>query len=143
MNSTYYRTTSYTTSTVDTAALGAVLGIYALIMVIVAIIMIVSYWKIFTKAGKPGWASLIPFYNLYTMFEVAGMSGWMFLLLLVPVANVVVMIMMSINLAKAFGKTGGFVVGLILLGVIFFPILAFGNAKYIGTSSNTKTTEQE
>lgn len=129
-----YRTTY--TSTVDTEALGAAMGVYALIAAVIAVVMIVSLWKIFKKAGKPGWASIIPFYNLYTLFEISGMNGWMFLLTLIPIVNVVMLIMVYINLAKAFGKTGGFAVGLIFLSVIFFPILAFGDARYVGVEGN-------
>ena len=74
-NNTYYTTTT----TVDTEALAAVLGVTSVIALIMLIIMVIANWKIFTKAGKPGWASIVPFYNMYTLFEVAGMNGWMFL----------------------------------------------------------------
>lgn len=128
-----YNTTYYTTTSVDTEALAAMLGVYSVIGLIFAVIMIVANWKIFTKAGKPGWAAIVPFYNLYTMFEIAGMNGWMFLLLLIPIVNIVMAVMLYLNLAKAFGKSGGFAVGLILLNPIFSLILAFGDVKYVGT----------
>ena len=89
-------------------------------------------WKIFTKAGKPGWAAIVPFYNIYTEFEIAGMNGWMFLLLLIPFVNFIVMIMLYLKLAKAFGKGTGFGIGLIFLNFIFTLILAFGSAEYVG-----------
>ena len=110
------------------------IGMYILCLVF-AIIVIIATWKIFTKAGKPGWAAIVPFYNAYTQFEVAGMSGWFFLCMFIPVVNVVISIIMCINLAKAFGKSGGFAVGLILLPLIFYLILAFGSAQYVGTEN--------
>lgn len=128
-----YRTT-YTT-TIDpeaAAALGAAMLVVSLIGIAIAIISIVALWRIFTKAGKPGWASIIPFYNMYTLYQVAGMNGWMFLLTFVPIVNVVILVMLCLNLAKAFGKTGAFAVGLILLSPIFMLILAFSNAQYVG-----------
>lgn len=108
------------------------MGVASVFALILMVIMIVANWKIFTKAGKPGWASIVPFYNMYTLFEVAGMNGWMFLLLLVPIVNIVMAIMVYINLAKAFGQSGAFAVGLILLNPIFSLILAFGKAQYVG-----------
>lgn len=130
-----YDTTMYGTTASQASSLQAILGTYMVAIVVIAVVMIVANWKIFTKAGKPGWASIIPFYNQYVMFEVAGMNGWMFLLLLVPIVNIVISIMLYLNLAKAFGKSTGFAIGLILLNPIFSLILAFGSAKYIG---NTK-----
>lgn len=133
-----YNTTYYTTTSVDAEALGAAMGMVSVFALILMVIMIVANWKIFTKAGKPGWASIVPFYNMYTLFEVAGMNGWMFLLLLVPIVNIVMAIMVYINLAKAFGQSGAFAVGLILLNPIFSLILAFGKAQYVGIG-DTKT----
>lgn len=114
------------------------MGVASVFALILVVIMIVANWKIFTKAGKPGWASIVPFYNMYTLFEVAGMNGWMFLLLLVPIVNIVMAITVYINLAKAFGQSGAFAVGLILLNPIFSLILAFGKAQYVG-AGDTKT----
>lgn len=133
-----YRTT-YTTA-IDpaaAAALGTMMMTVSLIGLAIAVIEIIALWKVFTKAGKPGWASLIPFYNMYTLFQVAGMNGWMFLLTFIPIANVVILIMLGLNLAKAFGKSNGFAVGLILLSPIFMMILAFSNAQYVSTSTQS------
>lgn len=94
------------------------------------VFMIICLWKIFTKAGQPGWASLIPLYNTYIMLKIAGKPGWWLLLLFIPFVNFVIMILAMIGLANNFGKGGGFAVGLIFLGIIFFPILAFGSAQY-------------
>lgn len=122
----------------DTNYTAAIAGISTgtmIIALIPSIILIIAMWKVFDKAGKPGWAAIIPFYNTYTLFEVAGMNGWMFLLMLIPIVNVIILIMMYINLAKAFGKSGGFAVGLIFLNFIFMLILGFGSAKYIGNQN--------
>ena len=123
-----YDTTMYgTTSQTD---ISAILGTYAILVLVIAVIMIVANWKIYTKAGKPGWASIVPFYNMYVMYEIAGMNGWMFLLTFVPIANIIIQIMLYLNLAKKFGKSTGFAIGLILLNPIFLLLLAFGNAEY-------------
>lgn len=88
----------------------------------------------FTKAGKEGWKSLIPFYNTYLLFELAGMSGWMFLLVFVPIGNIVALILLCGGLAKQFGQGTGFAVGLFFLTPIFFLILGFGSAQYQGVA---------
>ncbi len=117
------------------AASMAVISVIMIIFFIIGVITIIANWKVFTKAGKPGWTSLIPFYNMYQLFEVAGMNGWMFLLLLIPFVNFIIIIMLNINLAKAFGKDTGFAIGLILLNPIFMLILAFSDATYIGNNN--------
>ena len=122
-DTTMYRTTSQTD-------ISAILGTYATLVLVIAVIMIVANWKIYTKAGKPGWASIVPFYNMYVMYEIAGMNGWMFLLTFIPIVNIVIQIMLYLNLAKKFGKSTGFAIGLILLYPIFLLLLAFGNAEY-------------
>ena len=94
--------------------------------------MIASIWTIFSKAGKPGWASIVPIYNLIVLLEIVGKPSWWLLLMLIPIVNIVILIIVYHNLSLSFGKDGGFTVGLILLGIIFLPILAFGDAKYVG-----------
>jgi len=89
-------------------------------------------WKIFTKAGKPGWACIVPLYNIIVLLEIVGKPWWYLLLLFIPVVNIVILIMVMIALAQVFGKSGGFAVGLIFLSLIFMAILAFGDAKYLG-----------
>lgn len=113
----------------------AVVSVIMIIFFIIGVITIIANWKVFTKVGKPGWTSLIPFYNMYQLFEVAGMNGWMFFLLLIPFVNFIIIIMLNINLAKAFGKDTGFAIGLILLNPIFMLILAFSDATYIGNNN--------
>ena len=94
------------------------------------LLMVASMWKVFTKAGEPGWASLIPIYNIIVWCKIVGRPAWWFLLLLIPCVNFVILIMLCIDLAKSFGKGAGFGIGLVLLGFIFFPILAFSSAQY-------------
>ncbi len=98
----------------------------------ISILGIVAMWKIFEKAGEPGWAAIIPFYNVYVLFKITWGNGWKFLFLLIPIANIVFAIITMVKLAKAFGKGGGFAVGLIFLSIIFYYILAFGDAQYQG-----------
>ncbi|MEA4894755.1 MAG: DUF5684 domain-containing protein [Oscillospiraceae bacterium] len=94
---------------------------------------IVSLWFIFQKANEPGWAAIVPFYNLYVLFKITWGSGWMFLLLLIPIANFVIMIITYVKLAKAFGKGGGFACGIIFLSIVFLPIMAFSkDIVYVG-----------
>jgi hypothetical protein len=101
------------------------------------ILMIAACWKIFTKAGQPGWASIIPIYNCYILCKIVGRPGWWVILLLIPFVNFIVGIILCIDLAKSFGKGVGFAIGLILLGVIFFPILGFGSAQYQGPAAGS------
>lgn len=103
-----------------------------LFYIAVIVFAIVVQWKIFTKAGQPGWASIIPIYNIIVLLEIVGKPWWYLLLMLIPIVNIVILIMVMIALAKVFGKDGGFAVGLILLSIIFMAILAFGDAKYLG-----------
>ena len=118
--------------TEDYSALaGASAGIY-LISLAFAVLAIVAMWKIFTKAGEPGWGAIVPFYNLYLLYKITWGSGWMFLTMLIPVANAVIAIITYFKLAKVFGKGAGFGVGLWLLNPIFMLILAFGDSSYQG-----------
>ncbi len=102
---------------------------YLITFAIVALI-IVSLWKIYTKAGQPGWAAIIPIYNVLILLKIIGRPWWWLLLLFIPIANIVVACMLAVGLAKTFGKGVGFAVGMVLLGIIFYPILAFGSATY-------------
>jgi Family of unknown function (DUF5684) len=105
------------------------------------ILMIAACWKIFTKAGHPGWASIIPIYNWYILCKIVGRPGWWVILLLVPFVNFIIGIILCIDLAKSFGKGVGFGIGLILLGLIFFPILGFGSAQYQGPTAGSLAPE--
>jgi hypothetical protein len=105
-----------------------------IIGLLIALLVIVAMWKVFTKAGQPGWASIIPIYNLYVWCKIVGRPGWWIILLLIPFVNFIIGIILSIDLAKSFGKGAGFGIGLALLGIIFWPILGFGSAQYQGPS---------
>lgn len=109
---------------------GMALGFMGVVYLVLVIGIIAGVWKTFTKAGQPGWAAIVPIYNFIVMLKIAGKPMWWVLLLLVPLVNFVVMIIMFIGIAKAFGKGTGFGLGLTFLGFIFFPILGFGDAKY-------------
>ncbi|HET6990294.1 MAG TPA: DUF5684 domain-containing protein [Bacteroidia bacterium] len=106
---------------------------------IVGLFMIICLWKIFVKAGQPGWACIVPIYNTLIELRIVGKPWWWLLLLLIPFVNLVFAIWMTNLLSKSFGKSEGFTVGLLLLPVIFYPILAFGSAKYIGPAGAEKT----
>ncbi len=107
-----------------------------LIVLAFALFMIVSYWKVFEKAGQPGWGVLIPIYNILLLLKIAGRPGWWILLYLIPLVNIVIGIIVSIDIAKNFGKDAAFGIGLAFLGIIFYPILAFGSAQYQGAGQN-------
>lgn len=109
------------------AAAAAGLGFLGLVYFAVIVLLIVAGWKVFTKAGKPGWASIIPIYNFWVFFEIAGRPGWW---CLIPLFNLVMLFVIPFDLARKFGKSGAFGAGLLFLGVIFYPILAFGDAQY-------------
>lgn len=108
------------------------LGIFFAVFFALGILMIISLWKIYEKAGKPGWATLIPIYNMIVMMEIIKRPIWWVVLMFIPFVNIVIGIIVLLDLAKAFGKNGWFALGLILLSPIFYPILAFGDAVYVG-----------
>lgn len=111
-------------------------AIFSLIYLAILIGIIAGIWKVFTKAGQPGWGVLIPIYNAYLLTKIAGRPGWWLLLLFVPLVNFVVAIILMIDVAKKFGKGPGFGLGLAFLGFIFFPILGFGDATYEASSAD-------
>jgi hypothetical protein len=111
---------------------GAISG---LVFLGVFLVVIAGVWKTFVKAGEPGWASIIPIYNIIVTLKIAGKPLWWILLCLIPFVNIIVFILVFIDFAKNFGKGAGFGLGLAFLGFIFFPILGFGDAKYIGNKS--------
>ena len=106
--------------------------LFSLIFLAAMVFLIASFWKVFTKAGQPGWASIIPIYNAIVWLRIAGRPGWWFILLLIPIVGFVIAIVVSIDFAKKFGKGAGFAMGLVFLGFIFYPILAWGSAQYGG-----------
>ena len=115
--------------------IGGFLVIFAVVWLIclaIAIVHIIGVWKTFNKAGLNGWAAIIPFYNMYTMCKMTWGSGWYFLLFMIPFGGMIFMIVTYVKVAKVFGKSGGFAVGLIFLSPIFFMILGCGDAQYQG-----------
>ena len=104
--------------------------LFWIVCLAVFVFYIASMWQVFEKAGKPGWASVVPIYNTIVLLQISGKPGWWVLLYLIPVVNIVIAIIATLGLARNFGKGTGFAVGLILLGFIFFPILAWGDAQY-------------
>lgn len=110
---------------------GAIMFVYVAVM----LVMVISGWVIFTKAGKPGWAAIVPIYNIIVLLEIVGRPLWWIVLLLIPFVGFIVGILLMIDLAKSFGKDIGYAIGLILLGPVFMPMLAFGDAKYVGPAA--------
>ncbi|MCI9585568.1 MAG: signal peptidase I [Bacilli bacterium] len=104
-----------------------------IIGLVLGILTIVGMWKVFSKAGVPGWGAIIPFYNMYLLFKITMGNGWLFLLLLIPFVNFVMLIIVYVKLAAAFNKGAGYTLGLIFLSPIFIMMLGFGSAQYIGT----------
>lgn len=114
---------------------GSDAGLFVTLIVVLAVaaFYVLVMWKIFTKAGRPGWASIIPIYDACVLCRIAGRSGWWVLLLMIPIVNIVIAVILCVDLAKAFGKGGAFgFFGVFLFGIIGLPILAFGNARYVG-----------
>lgn len=96
----------------------------------VLVLYIVAYWRVFTKAGEPGWGAIVPIYNMYLICKIAGRPEWWLILFFIPLVNIVIALIIAMDLAKAFSKSSGFGIGLWILGFIFVPILAFGSATY-------------
>ncbi len=113
-----------------------------IISLVIFIFAIAIMWKIFTKAGQKGWKSIVPIYNMYVLFTISGLKGW---LIFIPIVNGIFSLVCYFKLAKSFGKSAGFALGILFLPVIFLPMLAFGKSEYIGpngekqNSTNTET----
>jgi Ca2+/Na+ antiporter len=118
---------------------GALFGsVFLLFWLAVVVVMIIGGWKVFEKAGQPGWAVLVPFYNAYILLKIAGRPGWWLILYLIPLVNIVIGLIVSIDIAKAFGQSAVFgVVLLFLLCGIGFLVLGFGNYRYQRTPMTT------
>ena len=126
----------------DAEAAGLIAIVFGALLIpslILIAIYVIANWKIFEKAGQPGWAAIIPIYNLIVMLDVQGRPKWWVIWYLIPFVNyvsiLVMFIILCLDYAKRFGKDGGFVAGLILLNPIFLLILAFGSAQYQGASA--------
>ena len=116
----------------DPGAFGA-LGVgYIIFMLLIAVFYIICYWKVFEKAGQPGWAAIVPIYNIVVLLQIVGKPVWWIILMLIPCVNIVIALLIYLDMARVFGKSTGFGIGLFLLGIVFLPILAFGDAEYQG-----------
>ncbi len=104
-----------------------------LIFLAIIVAAIAAIWKIFVKAGQPGWAAIVPIYNIIVLLKIVGRPAWWLVLMLIPIVSLVVAIVVAIDLAKSFGKSGGFAVALIFL--VGYFILGFGDAQYQGPSA--------
>jgi hypothetical protein len=98
----------------------------------VMVIVIAAMWKVFQKAGQPGWAAIIPIYNIIVLLKIAGKPIWWIILFLIPLVNIVIAFIVALGVAQKFGKGTGFALGLFFLSPIFYPILAWGDAQYQG-----------
>jgi hypothetical protein len=96
------------------------------------VLILAGMWQVFAKAGQPGWAAIVPIYNIIVLLQIGGKPWWWVLLFLIPVINIVMAVLVGVAIAKSFGKSDAFGVGLGLLGFIFYPILGFGDAQYQG-----------
>jgi hypothetical protein len=115
------------------SAIGGIIGLVVQLAIIGVIIA--GMWKVYTKAGEPGWAAIIPIYNVVVLLKIVGRPIWWVVLFLIPVVNFIVAIIVSIDVAKSFGKGTGYGIGLALLGFIFYPLLGFGDAQYQGAAA--------
>lgn len=117
---------------------GAAGAIGGLIMMVIQLgilgLVIAGMWKLFVKAGQPGWAAIVPIYNTYVLTQIAGRPILWFILTFVPCVNIVAAILIMIDIAKSFGKSTGYAIGMILLPFIFIPMLGFSDAQYGGPS---------
>ena len=130
------------------------IGIIVLIALAVAVVSIIGQWKMFTKAGKPGWAAIIPFYNQWIACRIAGISSWWVVLILVcelvgsvipfigwiislaaSIGSIYMMIVLAVSTARAYGQSDGYAVGYILAAPIFYCITGFGKAKFVGNGN--------
>ena len=154
----YYDISQYARSTDLSAAasagvgalIGSMIGMYFIIILIIAVLQIIANWKLFTKAGESGWKSIIPIYNLVILFKISGLSPWLILAYLatvIPVVGWIVLLVISIfqvrGLAKAFGRSTPFAIGLLLVPTIFYMILGFDSSTYIGNNSKKDVIDEQ
>ena len=125
----FFQDDTVTDQAAGAAAAGLGIGI-TIVYLIILVLVIAGMWKTFQKAGKPGWAAIIPIYNLIVLLEIAGRPLWWFILLIIPFVNFIVLIIVNIDVARKFGKGVGFAIGMLILPFIFWPMLGFGDAQY-------------
>lgn len=110
----------------------AAMGAFAFIYFVILVIIVAGLWKVFEKAGKPGWAAIIPIYNIIILLEIVGKPTWWIILMLIPFVNFIIAIILYHQLSLSFGQGVGMTIMLILLPFVALPILGFGSAKYSG-----------
>jgi len=101
-----------------------------LVVLAITVVVVAGFWKTFEKAGEPGWAAIIPIYNLYVLIRISGNPWWWLILLFIPIINILAQAKISIDVAGKFGQGTLFGLGLLLLSFIFYPLLGFGNYQY-------------
>jgi hypothetical protein len=110
------------------------------IIILAAVVLVIAgWWKIFEKAGEAGWKAIIPIYSFLVLLKIVGRDWWWILLTLIPFVAIVVWIVVSLDLAKSFGRGTGFAIGLILLPFVFALILGFGSDTYRGPAARVQT----
>jgi uncharacterized membrane protein YoaK (UPF0700 family) len=109
--------------------------VIVIVYLAILVLVVAGFWKVFTKAGQPGWAAIVPIYNIYILTKIAGRPWWWLLLFFVPLISIVFAVIVSIDVAKSFGKGVGFGLGLAFLAPIFYCILGFGSAQYQGPAA--------
>jgi hypothetical protein len=124
----------------SSAAVGAMSGIFGIIYLAFIIVVFAGLWKIFVKAGKPGWAALIPIYNIVVLLEIVGKPVWWIILFLIPCVNIVFFVWVYNLLSKSFGQSEGFTIGMVILPFVFIPLLGFGNYAYLGPAGTGAAT---
>jgi hypothetical protein len=113
---------------------GAAALLIFVVPLLIALVVIAGMWKAFAKAGEPGWAAIIPLYNVYVMVKISDNPWWWLILFFIPVLNLVALFKINIDVAKEFGQGLGFGIGLAILSIIFWPLLGFGDYEYQGAA---------
>jgi hypothetical protein len=111
-----------------------------LVELAILVLSVAGLWRVFQKAGKPGWAAIIPIYNVIVLLQITGRPLWWIILYFIPFVNLVVLVLVSLELAKRFGKGVGFGIGIALLPFIFYPVLGFGPDRYLGAGAAPSPT---
>jgi hypothetical protein len=137
-DTTLYTEFDPTVTTTTTTGLALFSGVWLLIWLVVLVALIVAMWKIFAKAGKPGWAAIVPIYNIWVLLQIIGRPGWWIILFFIPFVNFVISIVVALDLGKAFGKDPVFSIFLLwLFSIIGYLILGFGKDEYKGVPNKS------
>jgi len=110
-------------------------GFVAIVYIAVIVLIFAALWHIVAKAGRPGWEGIIPIYNYYVLLKIVGRPGWWLILYFIPLVNIIIGIIVLYDLSKSYGKSGAWVLGFLFLPFIFFPILGFGDSRYVGPAA--------